>query len=157
MSDLCTGFYQVHPFASLPLTNPGWCISQLHETLMQQNQGNIVDFGLANLGVEQAQHDGLELLTHTLMYFLRGALPWQRLKAATKKQKYDRIVKKVTTHTDLLCHSFCNEFDIFLTHTCALQFDDKLDYSYLWKLFCDLLTHEGCHSATTSGKIHRLF
>jgi casein kinase I family protein HRR25 len=78
------------------------------------------------------------------MYFLRGALPWQGLKAATKKQKYDRIMeKKMTTPTDLLCRGFPNEFGIFLNYTRALRFDDKPDYSYLRKLFRDLFTREG--------------
>jgi len=78
------------------------------------------------------------------MYFLRGALPWQGLKAATKKQKYDRIMeKKMTTPTDLLCRGFPNEFGIFLNYTRALRFDDKPDYSYLRKLFRDLFVREG--------------
>ena len=65
-----------------------------------------------------------------LMYFLRGALPWQGLRAATKKQKYDRIIeKKMTTPTDLLYRGFPNEFGILLNYTRAFHFDDKPDYS----------------------------
>ena len=79
------------------------------------------------------------------MYFLRGALPWQGLKAATKEQKYDRIMeKKMTTPTDLLYRGFPSEFGIFLNYTCALQFNDKPDYSYLRQLPYDLFTCEGC-------------
>ena len=97
-----------------------------------------------HLGVEQARRDDLESLAYVLMYFLRGALPWQGLKAATKKQKYDRIMeKKMTTPTDLLCRGFPNEFGIFLNCTRALRFDDKPDYSYLRKLFRDLFVREG--------------
>lgn len=78
------------------------------------------------------------------MYFLRGALPWQGLKAATKKQKYDRIMeKKMTTPTDSLCRGFPAEFGIFLNYCRALRFDDKPDYSYLRKLFRDLFVREG--------------
>jgi hypothetical protein len=38
------------------------------------------------------------------MYFNRGSLPWQGLKAATKKQKYEKISeKKMSTPVEILC------------------------------------------------------
>jgi len=93
---------------------------------------------------EQSRRDDLESLGYVFMYFLRGALPWQGLKAGTKKQKYDRIMeKKMTTPTDLLCRGFPNEFAVFLNYCRALRFDDKPDYSYLRKLFRDLFNREG--------------
>lgn len=97
-----------------------------------------------HLGVEQSRRDDLESLGYVLMYFCRGSLPWQGLKAATKKQKYDRIMeKKMTTSTELLCRGFPNEFSIYLNYTRSLRFDDKPDYSYLRKLFRDLFVREG--------------
>ncbi|WWC96292.1 casein kinase I isoform delta-A [Kwoniella sp. B9012] len=97
-----------------------------------------------HLGVEQSRRDDLESLGYVLMYFLRGQLPWQGLKAATKKQKYDRIMeKKMTTPTEVLCRGFPNEFAIYLNYCRSLRFDDKPDYSYLRKLFRDLFVREG--------------
>lgn len=41
------------------------------------------------------------------MYFLRGSLPWQGLKAATNKQKYEKIgEKKQTTPIKELCDGY---------------------------------------------------
>lgn len=55
------------------------------------------------------------------MYFLRGGLPWQGLKAATNKQKYEKIgEKKQTTSIPELCEGFPGE----------LLFSDKLFYVY---------------------------
>lgn len=79
-----------------------------------------------------------------MLYFCRGSLPWQGLKAATKKQKYDRIMeKKMTTPTEVLCRGFPSEFAIYLNYTRSLRFDDKPDYSYLRKIFRDLFVREG--------------
>src|SRR5260370_7121409 len=92
-----------------------------------------------HLGVEQARRDDLESLAYVLMYFLRGALPWQGLKAATKKQKYDRIMeKKMTTPTDLLCRGFPNEFGIFLNYPHTLRFYSNPDSPSLPNLFLQL-------------------
>jgi len=42
-----------------------------------------------------------------LMYFNLGSLPWQGLKAATKKQKYERISeKKLSTPVEVLCRGY---------------------------------------------------
>ena len=57
--------------------------------------------------VEQSRRDDLESLGYVLMYFNLGSLPWQGLKAATKKQKYERISeKKMSTPIEILCKGF---------------------------------------------------
>ncbi|KAK9449589.1 kinase-like domain-containing protein [Limtongia smithiae] len=97
-----------------------------------------------HLGVEQSRRDDLESLGYVLMYFCRGSLPWQGLKAATKKQKYDRIMeKKMTTPAEMLCRGYPAEFALYLNYTRSLRFDDKPDYTYLRKLFRDLFVRDG--------------
>ncbi|KAH0688432.1 hypothetical protein KY290_019302 [Solanum tuberosum] len=97
-----------------------------------------------HLGIEQSRRDDLESLGYVLMYFLRGSLPWQGLKAGTKKQKYERISeKKVSTSIEILCRGYPTEFASYFHYCRSLRFEDKPDYAYLKRIFRDLFIREG--------------
>ncbi|KAJ7333625.1 Casein kinase I isoform alpha [Desmophyllum pertusum] len=90
----------------------------------------------AHLGIEQSRRDDMESLGYVLMYFTRSSLPWQGLKAATKKQKYERISeKKMSTPVEVLCKGFPAEFAMYLNYCRGLRFEEAPDYMYLRQLY----------------------
>ncbi|KAH8697172.1 putative casein kinase I [Talaromyces proteolyticus] len=97
-----------------------------------------------HLGREQSRRDDLEALGHVFLYFLRGGLPWQGLKAATNKQKYEKIgEKKQTTAIKDLCDGYPEEFNKYLSYVRNLGFEDTPDYDYLRDLFTQALKNTG--------------
>jgi len=97
-----------------------------------------------HLGIEQARRDDLESLGYLMMYFLRGSLPWQNMRANNKKEKYQKIMeKKMGTPIEILCKGFPNEFATFLSYCRNLKFEDKPDYNYLRSLLKDLFVKSG--------------
>jgi hypothetical protein len=49
----------------------------------------------------------MESIGYVVMYFLRGMLPWQGLKANNKRDKYERIKeKKLTTSIEVFIMKF---------------------------------------------------
>lgn len=97
-----------------------------------------------HLGIEQSRRDDLESLAYVLMYFNLGTLPWQGLKAANKRQKYERISeKKLSTPIHELCKGFPLEFNTFLSYCRQLDFIQRPDYCYLRKQFRTLFHRQG--------------
>lgn len=89
-----------------------------------------------HIGIEQSRRDDLESLGFLLIYFFKGKLPWQGLKAENKRTKYERIYKvKKETSINELCTGCPNELFLFMTHVRNLKYAEYPDYFYLLSLF----------------------
>lgn len=93
-----------------------------------------------HLGIEQSRRDDMESIGYVLVYFASGSLPWQGLKANTKKQKYQKIMdKKMSVSIATLCRGLPDELRKYLEYTRSLRFEDKPNYPYLKALFREAL------------------
>jgi casein kinase 1 gamma len=97
-----------------------------------------------HMGKEQSRRDDMEALGHMFMYFLRGSLPWQGLKADTLKERYQKIgdTKRSTT-VEALCDQFPKEFGQYVRYARRLDFFDRPDYDYCHGLFASVMANHG--------------
>jgi casein kinase 1 len=97
-----------------------------------------------HLGIEQSRRDDMESIGYVLIYLLKGSLPWQGIKAATRKERYELISeKKMLTSVDLLCEYLPPEFAVYLSEVKKLDFPDQPSYWLYRQLFRDLFIREG--------------
>ena len=86
-----------------------------------------------HLGIEQSRRDDLESLGYVLIYFLRGSLPWQGLRANSKTQKQRMILeKKRSTPIEELCKGFPDEFRVYLKYCRELRFTGECIVEGAW-------------------------
>ena len=94
-------------------------------------------------GYEHSRRDDLESVGYILIYFLKGKLPWQRINAKTKEDKYKKILeKKMEISSKELCKELPSEFEEFLEYTKNLEYNEKPNYEKLRKLFDDIMKKE---------------
>ncbi|CEM20064.1 unnamed protein product [Vitrella brassicaformis CCMP3155] len=100
-----------------------------------------------HLGIVQSRRDDVEAVGYVCVYLLKGTLPWQGMRAKTKKDKYEKIgEKKMGTPVDVLCRGLPSEFATYLSYCRRMQFDERPDYNYLRRLFKEVAIRENAAS-----------
>ena len=91
-------------------------------------------------GYEQSRRDDLESAGYVLMYFLRGALPWQGIPGKNKDERYKKILqKKMDTTSEELCEGFPDEFEKYISYTRNMEYEEEPDYDRLRNYFMTVL------------------
>jgi len=97
-----------------------------------------------HFGIQQSRRDDLESLGFTLVLFALGKLPWQGIRAHTRKALNNKIMHmKIKTPVDILCKSLPAEFTTYINYSRALNFDEKPEYNLLRRLFRKLFIRKG--------------
>jgi casein kinase I family protein HRR25 len=112
-----------------------------------------------HLGIEASRRDDLESLAYMLIYFIRGTLPWRKLRAPSTapvsttpdisdattpngpdaynpiSATWDLIRDSKLANEPLLTVGLHPEFDVLYKYARGLEFDDLPDYEGLRRLF----------------------
>ncbi|XP_021765336.1 casein kinase 1-like protein HD16 isoform X2 [Chenopodium quinoa] len=87
----------------------------------------------AHLGRTSSRRDDLESLAYTLIFLIRGSLPWQGFQGDNKG--FLVCKKKMATSLDGICSSCPKPFQEFLEHVVNLKFDEDPNYAKYISLF----------------------
>ncbi|XP_062154569.1 casein kinase 1-like protein HD16 [Alnus glutinosa] len=87
----------------------------------------------AHLGRTGSRRDDLESLAYTLVFLLRGRLPWQGYQGENKG--FFVCKKKMATSPDILCICCPLPFRDFVEHVVNLRFDEEPNYARYISLF----------------------
>ena len=96
------------------------------------------------LGIEQSRRDDLESLCYTIIYFLKGSLPWQGLKAKNSSDKSAKVLDmKRDTDINTLCKDLPYQIQIILNYCRGIGFDEEPDYCHIRHLFAIMAENAG--------------
>ena len=92
----------------------------------------------------QSQEDDLESLGYMMVYFAKGKLPWQGLKAPNSIER-ERLVmeKKMAMSVEALCLGLPQEFAQYMRYVKSLKQGGRPDYAMLRKLFRGVAQRHG--------------
>jgi casein kinase I homolog HRR25 len=92
---------------------------------------------------ESSRRDDLESLAYMLIYFLRGCLPWRRIRGPNVTATWDLIRDKKLETEALLTVGLPREFDVLYRYARGLEFEDLPDYKGLREMFRTLGARHG--------------
>jgi casein kinase 1 len=93
-----------------------------------------------HLGNEQCKKDDLESLAYIMVYFIKGELPWQNIKAKSRKEKYSKIyLMKKRTVPNEITNFLPEEMKTFFNYILNLNIKQKPDYAKLHNLINNLM------------------
>lgn len=79
-----------------------------------------------------------------LVYFARGSLPWQGLRAETEAELKEKIGQmKASMSGKELCKDLPDEFAQYIDYTRSLSYGEKPDYARLRRNLRDVFSREG--------------
>lgn len=84
----------------------------------------------------------MESLGYVLLYFLRGSLPWQGIKAKPQERKEKLILERKQSATHLF-KDLPKEFEKYFKHIRSRRSEKTLNYAYLRRLFRNLFCRNG--------------
>ncbi|KAG2311740.1 hypothetical protein Bca52824_023297 [Brassica carinata] len=91
----------------------------------------------AHLGRTGSRRDDLESLAYTLIFLLKGRLPWQGYQGDNKSFLVSK--KKMSTSPEMMC-CFCPPpFKLFLEAVTNMKFDEEPNYAKLISIFDSLI------------------
>ena len=95
-------------------------------------------------GVEQSRRDDLESLAYSLVYLLKGSLPWQGLREQDPRIRMQKILEIKSNITPAeLCVGLPQEFASFVQSVRKLGYEEDPKYSEYRAMFRDLFIVEG--------------
>eukprot|EP01018_Ginkgo_biloba_P005304 Gb_29953 [translate_table: standard] len=104
----------------------------------------------AHVGRTASRRDDLESLAYTLVFLLRGKLPWQGFHGENKG--FLVCKEKMSTSSERLCYRCPRPFKQFFEIVVNLKFDEEPNYAKLISLFDGLISpNPGARPLNTDG------
>ena len=83
-------------------------------------------------GIRQCRKDDLESLMYILVYFYKGKLPWQDVKAKQKDEKHQKIKEEKMRYTaEMLCKDMPQEIEKMLCYVKNILYSEEPNYERL--------------------------
>ncbi|CAD8116420.1 unnamed protein product [Paramecium primaurelia] len=91
-------------------------------------------------GYSQSRASDLESLGYLAIFFLKGSLPWMKIEAQTKEERFYLIGQKKMRETPMsLCYGLPREFEGYFNYIFNVSHDTEPSYNYLRKLLKGLM------------------